>query len=93
MLLHVPPRLAATVLRGPITGLATARCGWLQGLPGRWITQTPILKDVWGPSHVEDTHYLQILVKKWRMKLGEDAAALKYLLTEPGVGLLFIGRG
>lgn len=60
--------------------------------PGRLITQTQILKEVWGPSHLEDTHYLRILVGKLRTKLGDDAAAPRYLLTEPGVGLRFIGR-
>ncbi|THJ32618.1 response regulator [Lampropedia aestuarii] len=61
--------------------------------PGCLITQTQILKEVWGPSHLQDTHYLRILVGKLRGKLGEDAAAPRYLLTEPGVGLRFIGRG
>ena len=31
---------------------------------GQLITQPQILKDLWGPTHQEDTHYLRILVAK-----------------------------
>ena len=56
---------------------------------GRVVTQPQLLRDLWGPTHVDDTHYLRILVAKLRAKLGEDAAAPRYLHTEPGVGLRF----
>lgn len=61
--------------------------------PGRLVTQTQLLRTVWGPSHEDDTHYLRILVGKLRHKLGDDAAAPRYIVTEPGVGLRFVGRG
>ncbi len=61
--------------------------------PGRLVTQTWILKQLWGPTHVEDTHYLRILVGKLRHKLGDDASAPRYIVTEPGVGLRFISKG
>lgn len=60
--------------------------------PGRLLTQTQILRSLWGPTHAEDTHYLRILVGKLRHKLGDKAADPRYILTEPGVGLRFIGR-
>lgn len=56
---------------------------------GRVVTQPQILRELWGPGHLEDTHYLRILVAKLRAKLGEDAASPRYLHTEPGVGLRF----
>ena len=56
---------------------------------GRVVTQPQLMRELWGPSHVEDTHYLRILVAKLRSKLGENAAAPRYLHTEPGVGLRF----
>jgi two-component system KDP operon response regulator KdpE len=40
--------------------------------------------------HEADTHYIRILVAKLRQKLGDDAAAPRYIVTEPGVGLRFI---
>jgi two-component system KDP operon response regulator KdpE len=54
---------------------------------GRVITQPQLLRELWGPTHQQDTHYLRILVGKLRQKLGDDAAAPRWILTEPGVGL------
>lgn len=61
--------------------------------PGRLVTQTQLLRAVWGPTHDEDTHYLRVLVGKLRHKLGDDASAPRYIVTEPGVGLRFVGKG
>lgn len=58
---------------------------------GRVVTQPQLLREVWGPTHQEDTHYLRILVGKLRHKLGDEASAPRYIVTEPGVGLRFIG--
>lgn len=60
---------------------------------GQLITQPQILKELWGPTHQEDTHYLRILVAKLRAKLNDDAIHPKYILTESGVGLRFLGKG
>lgn len=59
---------------------------------GRVVTQPQLLREVWGPTHQHDTHYLRILVAKLRHKLGDDAATPHYIATETGVGLRFIGR-
>lgn len=59
---------------------------------GRVVTQPQILRELWGPTHQHDTHYLRILLGKLRHKLGDAAAAPRYIATEPGVGLRFIGR-
>ncbi|HVQ34081.1 MAG TPA: response regulator transcription factor [Lysobacter sp.] len=58
---------------------------------GRVLTQPQLLREVWGPTHQQDTHYLRILVAKLRQKLGDDAAAPRWISTEPGVGLRFLG--
>lgn len=57
---------------------------------GRVVTQPQLLRELWGPTHQHDTHYLRILVGKLRHKLGDDAASPRYIATEPGVGLRFI---
>ncbi|WP_151980337.1 response regulator [Acinetobacter guerrae] len=57
---------------------------------GQLITQPQLLKELWGPTHQEDTHYLRILVAKLRHKLGDDAIQPKYIETVAGVGLRFI---
>lgn len=58
---------------------------------GRVVTQPQLLRELWGPTHQHDTHYLRILVGKLRQKIGDDASAPRYIATEPGVGLRFIG--
>lgn len=54
---------------------------------GRVVTQPHLLREIWGPTHERDTHYLRILVGKLRQKLHDDAAHPRWILTEPGVGL------
>ena len=53
---------------------------------GKVLTHRQILKDVWGPSHTESSHYLRIYMSQLRQKLEEDPTQPKYLLTESGVG-------
>ena len=54
---------------------------------GGVVTQSRLLRELWGPTYEQDTHYLRILVAKLRQKLGDDATAPRWILTEPGVGL------
>ncbi|WP_213877538.1 response regulator [Pseudomonas sp. dw_358] len=60
--------------------------------PGRVITQQQLLKEVWGPSHVEDSHYLRIVVAHLRQKLADEPAAPRYIVTEAGVGYRLVGQ-
>jgi DNA-binding response OmpR family regulator len=53
---------------------------------GRVVTQRQLLKDIWGPTHVEDSHYLRVVVGHLRQKLGDDPAAPRFIVTEAGVG-------
>jgi two-component system KDP operon response regulator KdpE len=59
---------------------------------GRVLTQPQLLRELWGPTHEDDTHYLRILVAKLRAKLGDEATDPRYIATEPGVGLRFIAE-
>ena len=54
--------------------------------PGKLLTHAWLLKRVWGPRYSEESHYLRVYVRQLRRKLGDDAAAPIYILTEPGVG-------
>jgi two-component system, OmpR family, KDP operon response regulator KdpE len=58
---------------------------------GRVVTQPQMLRELWGQHHEHDTHYLRVLVGKLRQKLGDDPAAPRWIATEPGVGLRFVG--
>jgi len=59
---------------------------------GRVVSQQQLLREVWGASHVLDTHYLRIVLGRLRQKLGDDPSAPRWLKTEPGVGYRFIGE-
>jgi two-component system KDP operon response regulator KdpE len=53
---------------------------------GRVMTQRQLLKEVWGPSHTEQGHYLRIYMGHLRQKLERDPAQPEHLLTETAVG-------
>ncbi|MBK7356887.1 two-component system response regulator KdpE [Propionivibrio sp.] len=56
---------------------------------GKVITQRHLLREVWGPSSVESSHYLRVYVGHLRQKLEDDPTQPKYLLTETAVGYRF----
>jgi two-component system KDP operon response regulator KdpE len=59
---------------------------------GLVVTHRHILKEIWGPEHVHDSHYLRIYMGQLRHKLEDDPARPRYLLTEVGVGYRLCGE-
>ena len=57
---------------------------------GKVVTHRQLLKEVWGPSYVEQNPYLRIFILNLRRKLEDDPTRPHYLLTEPGVGYRLI---
>ena len=53
---------------------------------GKVVTHRQLLREVWGPSHVDDTHYLRVYMAGLRRKLELDANLPLHIRTEPGVG-------
>lgn len=53
---------------------------------GKVITHRQLLKDVWGPSYVDQMQYVRVYMGQLRHKLEVDPARPRYLVTEPGVG-------
>jgi len=53
---------------------------------GKVLTHQQILKEVWGPSYLENAHYLRIYMSQLRQKLEADPTQPKFLLTESGIG-------
>ena len=53
---------------------------------GRVMTQRQLLREVWGPSHAGQSHYLRIYMGHLRQKLEADPAQPQHLLTETAVG-------
>ena len=56
---------------------------------GRVMTHRHLLREVWGSSHSESTHYLRIYVAHLRQKLEDDATQPAHFQTEIGVGYRF----
>ncbi|MEV6685420.1 response regulator [Streptomyces sp. NPDC051130] len=57
--------------------------------PGRLITQSRLLLEVWGPSYGENTNYLRVYMAQLRRKLEADPSHPRFLITEPGMGYRF----
>ncbi len=53
---------------------------------GRVLTHRQILREVWGPSHAEQNHYLRIYMGHLRQKLEIDPAQPRHPPTETAVG-------
>jgi two-component system KDP operon response regulator KdpE len=53
---------------------------------GKVVTHRQLLKEVWGPNSVFETHYLRVYMGHLRHKIEADSARPRLLLTEPGVG-------
>ncbi len=57
--------------------------------PGKVLTHRLLLREVWGPSHSEQSHYLRIYMGHLRHKLEADSTQPMHLITEAGVGYRF----
>ena len=53
---------------------------------GRVLPHPFLLREVWGPTHSQSTHYLRVYMGNLRHKLEDDSAQPRHLLTETGVG-------
>lgn len=53
---------------------------------GKVLTHRQLLKEVWGPLHVEEGHYLRVYMRQLRNKLEKTPAHPRYFVTELGVG-------
>jgi two-component system KDP operon response regulator KdpE len=53
---------------------------------GKVVTHRQLLKEVWGPLHVDEHHYVRVYMRQLRNKVEPHPAQPRYLLTELGVG-------
>ncbi len=53
---------------------------------GKVLTHRYILKEIWGPSSVEESQYLRVFMANLRRKIEPDPAQPRYIITEIGVG-------
>ncbi len=57
---------------------------------GKVLTHRQILREVWGPGHENDTHYLRVYIAHLREKLEANPELPELILTELGVGYRFL---
>lgn len=53
---------------------------------GKVLTHHFILKEIWGPSSMEESQYLRVFMAGLRKKIEKDPSQPRYLITEIGVG-------
>jgi len=53
---------------------------------GKVLTHRQLLREIWGPAHVEDSDYLRSYVRMLRSKIEDDPTRPQLILTEAGVG-------
>jgi two-component system KDP operon response regulator KdpE len=53
---------------------------------GKVLTHQQILREVWGPTYLDQTQYLRVYMAHLREKLEAEPSKPSFLLTEPGVG-------
>ncbi|MEX2624070.1 MAG: response regulator [Acidimicrobiia bacterium] len=56
---------------------------------GKLVSQTQLLKEVWGPQYGEETNYLRVFIAQVRRKLEPKPSNPRYFITEPGMGYRF----
>lgn len=56
---------------------------------GKVLTHRTLLAALWGGNYVEQNEYLRVFVGNLRKKIEPDAAAPRYILTEPWIGYRF----
>ena len=58
--------------------------------PGQVLTHRQLLREIWGPTHAQDSHYLRIYMGRLRQKLEREPARPRHFVTEAGVGYRFV---
>lgn len=67
-----------------------ALLNYLASHANKLVTQEQLLREIWGVSHQNDTHYLRIFISQLRKKLKDNISAPRFIETEAGVGYRFI---
>jgi two-component system KDP operon response regulator KdpE len=57
---------------------------------GKVLTHRQLLRDVWGPSQVDNNPSLRVFMTHLRQKIEQNSARPEHLLTEVGVGYRFV---
>lgn len=75
-----------------LTALEYALLTALSAHPGRVLTRTQLIAQVWGDDYFGDDHVVDVHIANLRKKLGDDPSRPKFIVTVRGVGYRFGGR-
>lgn len=62
---------------------------YLMAHAGRPIPHAKLLRSVWGPEYGNELEYLRTFIRQIRIKIEDDSANPKYLLTDSHIGYRF----
>ncbi|NVO02850.1 MAG: winged helix-turn-helix domain-containing protein, partial [Bacteroidetes bacterium] len=57
---------------------------------GKVLTHYYLLKEIWGPSYLDQSQYLRVFIAQLRKKIENDPNRPKHIITESGVGYRFV---
>jgi two-component system KDP operon response regulator KdpE len=60
--------------------------------PGKLLTHSTLLREVWGRGYGDESHYLHVYVSQLRRKIEPDPARPRYIVTEPGAGYRLVAE-
>ena len=60
---------------------------------GKVMTHRQLLREIWGPQHEEDTHYLRVHSAHLRQKLGDSDPENRIIRAESGLGYRIVADG
>ncbi len=59
---------------------------------GKIVTQSQLLRELWGPASDLDTGSLRVHISSLRKKIERESSRPEYLVTEPGIGYRLCGK-
>jgi two-component system KDP operon response regulator KdpE len=59
---------------------------------GKVLTHHYLLKEVWGPGHLNESQYLRVYIAQLRKKIESNPNRPVHLITESGVGYRFVAK-
>ena len=91
---HLPALDKAYLSADPARDLLPVVAMWdtatvLVANAGKVMTNPQLLRAVWGPSHVEQNHYLRVYMGNLRQKLEAEPKQPRHFLTVQGLGYKF----
>lgn len=57
---------------------------------GRVLTHQFLLKNIWGPSYINESQYLRVFIAQLRKKIEDDPNKPMHIVTQSGVGYRFL---